>query len=69
MISKGQLERALYRIGYHFTTSVDKVSLFIERCQIEVDGAGKFSVAVIKDVAYSMLDADLERELFEVLNI
>lgn len=69
MINKRQLERALYKIGYHIETSIEKVDLFISRCQIEVDGTGEFPVEVIKDVAYSMLDINLEKELFKTLKI
>lgn len=69
MIKKTELERALYKIGYHITTSFEKVSSFIQRCMVEVDGADEFPASVIKNVAYSMLDIELEKELMKVLGI
>lgn len=61
-ISKNELFDALNEMRYH------KTIVFIERCEIEEDSKD-FSVSTIKDVAFSMLDKDLERELYRKLNI
>lgn len=63
MISKTQLQQALQSIGYH------KIPTFIHRCTIESDSETEFSSAVIKEIAWSMLDRDLEQELMKTLGL
>lgn len=61
-VSVKELKAALLSINYH------KVDLFIERCLIEEDES-KLSAETIKDVAWSMLDIDLEKRLLSNLGI
>lgn len=63
-ISQAHLESVLINMGYH------KVQSFVDRCLIETDDElGGLLPQAIKDVAWSMLDRDLERELLLALNI
>ena len=61
-VSVKELKTALLSINYH------KVDLFIERCLVEEDES-KLSAETIKDVAWSMLDIDLEKRLLSNLGI
>lgn len=66
-VSVKELKTALLSINYH------KVDLFIERCLIEEDkieeDESKLSAETIKDIAWSMLDIDLEKRLLSNLGI
>lgn len=63
MTSTQELRKALEAMKYH------KVDIFIHRCKIEEDGENTLQPSTIKDVAYSMLDRDLEEELLLRLGI
>lgn len=66
MRSYKELERALNQMGYH------KTDAFIKRCKLESYGsvhADLVASEVIREVSYSMLDRDLEAELFNRLGI
>lgn len=61
-VSVKELQAALLSINYH------KVDLFINRCLVEEDES-TLSAETIKDVAWSMLDIDLEKKLLSNLGI
>ena len=62
-ISVDKLRVGLIAIGYH------KVDSFIHRCEINEDNSEEFSSKTVKQVAWSMLDRDIESKLLSELGI
>ena len=62
-ISVDKLRAGLKAIAYH------KVDLFIHNCEVEEDNSEEFSSETIGQVAWSMLDRDLESKLLRKLGI
>lgn len=63
MVTEEQIRQALTVMEYR------KTEQFIHRCKLEVDGIQEIPVSVVKDIAFSMLDTDLEDELMLRLGI
>lgn len=63
MTKESELRKALSDMKYHKTEN------FIHRCKIEVDGESEFPSNVIWDIAFSMLDKEMEDELLLRLGI
>lgn len=62
-ISVEKLRAGLKTIAYH------KIDLFITHCEVEEDNSEEFSSETIQQVAWSMLDRDLESKLLRKLGI
>lgn len=63
MLSEEQVRQALTVMGY------GKTEQFIHRCKLEVGEQEQIPVSIVREIAFSMLDRDLEEELLLRLGI